>query len=207
MLIILLPSTLALVTFGKSPCSAISNDLNPSCASATSLSMDGELGVLPFDPLFLPAWYYLVGVVTSSLYAVGNAVISGLLLLNLRTVHRGAARSSPASRLGSPMTALLLFVETGMLLFVGQVVNAILYSFQYESAGIAAFGGLMVMIYVSSSYHWPSMCYGWPRGPINREFQQLRSSCERQWERLMTLMKIRDALLGRIWSSELSQPW
>ena len=123
MLIILLPSILALVTFGKSPCSAISNDLNPSCASATSLSLVGELGSSPNDPSFLPAWYYPVGVVTSSLYAAGNAVISGLLLLNLSKVHRGVARSSLASRLGRPMTALFLFVETGMLLFVGQVVN------------------------------------------------------------------------------------
>ena len=154
-MIILLPSTLALVSFGKSPCSAISNDINPSCASATSLTLDGEYGFLLKEPqvAFLPTWYYPLGVATSSLYAAGNAVICGLLVLNLSTVHRGVARSSPASRLGSLMTALLLFVETGMLLFLGQVICVILYGLQSESAGIASFQGPLIMIYVRSSYH------------------------------------------------------
>ena len=153
--IILLPSTLALLSFGKSPCSAISNDINPSCASATSLIMVGEVYFVLFSPLILalPAWYHAVGVARSSLYAAGNAVICGLLVLNLSTVHRGVARSSPASRLGSLVTALLLFVETGMLLFLGQVICVILFGLENESAGYFSIQGPLIMIYVRSSYH------------------------------------------------------
>ena len=147
MLIVLLPSTLALASLGTSLCSAISNNVNPSCAAATSLSLVAELSLFRNDPQNLPAWFFPIGIASFSISSGVNAIVAGLLCLKLIAVHREVTHSLPALSLRSnllPMTSLLL--ETGVFLFMGQLVFVVLFGLQ--NPGFNSIGSPMIMIYV-----------------------------------------------------------
>lgn len=148
MLIMLLPSTLALASFGKSPCSANSNNINPRCAAATSLSLVAELSLsrLGNDPQNLPAWFFPIGVASFSLSTAVTAIVAGLLVLKLIAVDLEVTGSLSLRRLGSNLLSMTSLTEIGIFMFMSQLAWVVL--FKLQNPGFNSITGSMIMIYV-----------------------------------------------------------
>ena len=140
---------MALASLGKSLCSAISNNINLNCAAATSLSLIAELSIFRNDLQDLPVWFSRMGVASYSIDTAVNGIIAALLVLKLIAVHREDTRSSPASCPRNLISMPSLLMETGMFMFIGQLVFVIL--FKLQNPGFNSIASPMIMIYVR--YH------------------------------------------------------
>ena len=146
MLIMLLPSTLALASLGKSSCSANSDNINPRCAAATSLSLVAELSFSRNDPQNLPVWFFPIGVVSFSLSAAVTAIVAGLFVIKLIAVDLEVTGSLSLRRLGSNLLSMTSLMEIGIFMFMGQLAWVVL--FKLQNPGFNSITGPMIMIYV-----------------------------------------------------------
>jgi len=94
-----------------------------------------------------PHWFSSAVVAFFSISLVVNALLTGLIVYKIVSVYRdirGIKTSYGGSRDLHPVIPIL--VESGMMTFVGQLVQSVMY--KIELGGFAVVSGLIVMLYV-----------------------------------------------------------
>ena len=98
----------------------------------------------------LPTWYYSAAASSFSISLAVNALVTGFMIFKILTVYRefqgfnlktNAGRSPQTDQ---PLHIISIFAESGLLTFVAQLVQIILY----QRPAFPLVSGLIVMVYV-----------------------------------------------------------
>ena len=104
-----------------------------------------------------------------------NAGVTGLIVLKILIVYRehqqlkARTRYTNGTRPHDFYPIISILVESGLITFIGQLVQTILY--KADDYAFPIVSGVVVMLYVSSSYRVLIRCFDHIH-PLHREFRQ-----------------------------------
>jgi hypothetical protein len=104
----------------------------------------------------IPGWFAPIGLVSFSVSLAVNAIFTGLLVFKIAKASPGLALRREHGRGIQDFRSLIsMLVESGLVLFIVQLVWVICFKFRAESDAFTLISGPITIIYVHAYLHLP----------------------------------------------------